>query len=479
MNPDRFSPLPKLIFLAIGWLGLAAPLSAAEEKPNFLFIFADDHSFDSVGGLGNSEVATPHIDSLIDSGTTFTRCYNQGGWNGAVCIASRTMLLTGRYLWQAQREEATLNEDYLQKNRLWPQLLATAGYETYFSGKWHIKTDANKAYRTCRHVRPGMPNQTKAGYDRPHEGKEDPWSPWDPKFEGFWKGGKHWSEVLADDGEDYLEMAAESDKPFFIHLAFNAPHDPRQAPKSYVDRYPLDKVAVPPSYVPLHPLEIGCNRIRDEKLAPFPRTEYAVKVNRQEYYAIITHMDDQIGRILDALKKSGKADNTYIIFSADHGLSVGSHGLLGKQNMYDHSVRVPWVITGPGIPKGKKLNNPIYLQDVLPTTLELAGIPVPQSVQFKSTVGQIRKGESSPYPSIYGAYIDFQRMIQKGDLKLIVYPKIKKTLLFNLKEDPLEMKALSGPEHAETRKALFADLLKLQKTTADRLDLTAAFPDLM
>ena len=114
--------------------------------------------------------------------------------------------------------------------------------------------------------------------------------------------------------------------------------------------------------------KIRCpHSLRDEKLAPMPRTEHAIKVNRQEYYAIITHMDVQIGRILDSLEESGLADSTYVFYSADHGLGVGHHGLLGKQNLYEHSTRVPFIVQGPGIPKGKQIEAPIYLQDVMPT----------------------------------------------------------------------------------------------------------------
>ena len=100
--------------------------------------------------------------------------------------------------------------------------------------------------------------------------------------------------------------------------------------------------------------KIGCSHnLRDEKLAPMPRTKHSIKVNRQEYYAIITHMDVQIGRILDSLEKSGMAENTYIFYSSDHGLGVGHHGLLGKQNLYEHSTCVPFIVKGPKYTKRK------------------------------------------------------------------------------------------------------------------------------
>jgi choline-sulfatase len=237
-----------------------------------------------------------------------------------------------------------------------------------------------------------------------------------------------------------------------MHIAFNAPHDPRQSPKDYVELYPLDRVAVPENFLPEYPYkdQIGCSAgLRDEALAPFPRTEYAVKVNRQEYFAIITHMDHQIGRILDALEKSGKADNTYIFFTADHGLACGRHGLLGKQNMYEHSMRPPFLAVGPGIKPASRIDTPIYLQDLMPTTLELAGVSVPDYVEFKSLRPLLNGETTDHYPAIYGAYQELQRMVVQDGWKLIYYPRPNAYRLFNLEEDELEMNDLAvDPKHA-------------------------------
>ena len=360
--------------------------ATAAERPNFLFLFADDQTYASINALGNDEIETPNLDRLVHQGTTFTHAYNQGGFHGAICVASRTMLVSGRYLWHAKQLEKTINQPE-EIAKLWPQLLKQQGYKTYFTGKWHVKAKANNVFDVVKHVRPGMPNQTEAGYNRPIEGEPDKWSPSDTQFGGYWKGGKHWSEVVKDDAVGMLQQAATADEPFFMYVAFNAPHDPRQSPQEYVDRYPISKIKTPVTYMAEYPDQnlIGCGpSLRDEKLAPFPRTEYAVKVNRQEYYAIITHMDHQIGLILQALEESGQADNTYIFFTADHGLACGHHGLLGKQNMYDHSMRVPLIVKGNDIAANARNNTPVYLQDVMPTTLELAGSQVPEHVQFKS-----------------------------------------------------------------------------------------------
>ena len=173
-----------------------------------------------------------------------------------------------------------------------------------------------------------------------------------------------------------------------------------------------------------------------------PRTRHSVQVHRREYYAIITHMDAQIGRVLDELKKSGKEKNTYIVFTADHGLAVGKHGLFGKQNMYDHSVRVPFVVVGPGVAPGAANNAPIYLQDVIPSSLDWAGAKTPDYVQFKSIQPHLDgKGKKRDY--VYGAYLGVQRSITEGGYKLIYYPRAGNTLrLYKVSEDPHELNDL-------------------------------------
>lgn len=445
-------------------------LDAAEstKKPNILFVFADDMSLDTIGALGKYNCKTPNLDKLMESGASFTHSYNMGAWGGAVCAASRTMLNTGAFV---NRAEATL-----KTQPLWSEYMKEAGYATYMTGKWHVRHDTSKVFDVVRDVRAGMPKGS--GYNRPlsPEHYDAGWKPWDRSQGGFWEGGTHWSEIVVNHTLDFLETAKKDDKPFFMYVAFNATHDPRQSPKEYIDMYPLDSIEVPKSFLPNYPyaVEIGCNPkgLRDERLMPSPRTEYAVKVHRQEYFAIATHMDAQVGRILEALEKSGEADNTYVIFTADHGLSVGHHGLVGKQSMYDHSMRVPFFIMGPGIKAGSKFDMPVYLQDAMATALDIANVEKPDHVEFNSLLPLIEGEKKVQYEEIYGKYIDNQRMIAKGDYKLIMYPKAKVTRLFNTEKDPEEMNDLaSNPEYAATMARLKADFIELQKSMDDQLDV--------
>jgi len=451
-------------------------------QPNILFIFADDQTYHSINSLGNKEIITPNLDKLAESGVTFTHTYNMGGWNGAICVASRAMLNTGRFIWHANESQKNYSE-MKETGQFWSQMLEQSGYDTYMTGKWHVQQSAESIFQNVRHVRPGMPKSVPEAYNRPLSPEDTTWLPWHTKYGGFWEGGKHWSEIAADNAIDYLDMAKESENPFFMYLAFNAPHDPRQSPKKYVDMYPLNNVAIPESYKELYPYKdsIGCGPgLRDEKLAPFPRTEYSIKVHRQEYYAIITHMDEQIGRIINHLKSTEQDENTYIIFSADHGLSVGHHGLVGKQNMYDHSMRVPLIVVGPNIPENEKRNMQIYLQDIMATTLDLAHIEKPDYVEFNSIMPLINKETSvSSYPEIYGAYINLQRMVRTDKYKMIIYPKAKMIRIFDVLNDPNEMNDLAEDASYESvKKDLIEKFKKQQKIMNDPLDLHPFFPEI-
>jgi len=468
---------------------LSVTVSAAyAEKPNILFIFSDDQCYETIRAHGYTDIDTPNLDRLVGEGTTFSHAYNMGSWSGAVCVASRHMLNTGTFVWRAQKISENIGKpkpahegipNFPAENLMWSQLMKSGGYNTYFTGKWHVKANAEEIFDVARNIRPGMPNQTPEGYNRPIQGQPDPWSPYDESFEGFWKGGVHWSEIVADDAIEFFEMEQDKEEPFFMYIAFNAPHDPRQAPKEYIDRYPLDRIEVPENFLPEYPYKDqidNSEKLRDEKLAPFPRSKFAVQVHRQEYYAIITHMDEQIGRILDALEASGEIDNTYVFYSSDHGLSVGHHGLIGKQNLFDHSVRVPLIVSGPNIEKGKTSNAPVYLQDIMTTSLELGGVPVPSHVEFQSLMPVV-EGQSNGYKSIYGAYLKSQRSVVKDNFKLVLYPNVPKVLLFDLNADPLEMNDISS-ENPEKIRYLFKEFQKLQEETGDELDLTENFPDL-
>ncbi|TFG77453.1 MAG: DUF229 domain-containing protein [Flavobacteriales bacterium] len=494
--------MPKYLLLILFLWFSFKDRQSESKQPNIVFIFADDMTYTALNALGNAEISTPNLNRLVRGGTSFTHAFNMGGWNGAICVASRAMIISGRSLWEAnQFRKGWING--LDTDKSWGKLMESAGYETFMTGKWHIDAKAEAIFQNVVHVRPGMPGDTwnrnpgmaqkiieaksrnvpidgimPLGYNRPLDENDTLWSASDTTLGGYWEGGRHWSEVLKEDALGFLEQSKDRENPFFMYLAFNAPHDPRQAPKEYLDRYPIDRISLPKSWLPEYPFKDSIGNgpdLRDEALAPFPRTPYAIKKHTQEYYALISHMDDQIGAILDRLKADDGMKNTYVIFTADHGIAMGRHGLMGKQSLFDHSIRVPFMIMGPGISKGKKIDEPIYLQDAMATSLELAGIKKPDYVFFNSVV-DLAKGNQpkSHYEAIYGAYTNTQRMIRKNGFKLIVYPKLKKILLLDVTNDPEEESDLASDLTYQINvDSLFNELLELQQQFKDTIDITS------
>jgi arylsulfatase A-like enzyme len=451
---------------------------AAQQRPNFVFIICDDLMFRTLHALNNPEVHTPSLDRLMASGMAFTHCFHQGSWSGAVCLPSRTMLNSGLTAFHA--------EAGIDKVPTWGQTLGSAGYRTYICGKWHLDpTVLQRSFQEMGPIAPGMLESTPldgAAYDRPRPG--DDWQPWDESLDGHWVHTGLWingrpdkiqhSAAMYTDCfiDQLLHRAARRDDPFFMYLGFNSPHDPRQAPREYLDLYPQDKIQIPPNFLPEHPFDQGDSKIRDELLAPFPRTQGAVQLHRREYYALITYVDYQIGRILDALQQSGKADNTYVILTADHGLAVGEHGLLGKQNMYDCSIRMPLIVSGPGIKPGSRCDALVYQHSMYATTCELAGVPIPETVEFPSLAGYLRGSGGPDNDAVFSYYRDYQRMVRTKTNKLIVYPGIQRVQVFDIEKDPWEMHDLSAdPAAAEVRGHLMARLKEFQRELGDKLDL--------
>jgi arylsulfatase A-like enzyme len=437
---------------------LAAALLSADSRPNIVVLFADDLRFDAIGAMGNDEVRTPHLDELARRGTTFTHCFNMGSMNPAVCIPSRAMLMSGRTLFHVPTNLAGV--------KTWPQHLRENGYATFHTGKWHNGPASQAAAfnEGAAVFFGGMSDQFKIPiFDYSADGKY-------PKSKEK-TADKHSSEIFADEAVRFLQTY-KRDQPFFLYCAFWSPHDPRTAPPEYHKLYDPQKLKLPRSFRAEHPFDNGELKVRDELLAGFPRTEAEVRRHTADYYAMITHLDDQIGRILKALDESELAKNTIIVFAADNGLAVGRHGLMGKQNLYDHSVRVPFLMAGAGIPVGKKTDALCYLLDLFPTMCDLASVSIPKEVEGKSLRPAIDGKTPQLRREVFGAYRDFQRSIRTDRWKLIRYPQANVTQLFDLQSDPDELKNLAiEPESAERVAMMMKDLATMQKQLDDPLPL--------
>jgi len=289
-------------------------------------------------------------------------------------------------------------------------------------------------------------------------------------------GEKFSSRLFADAAIDFLKNH-DSEKPFYAYVSFTSPHDPRQPPKKFMEMYNPDDLPLPKNFKPQHPFHNGWMTGRDEVLAPWPRTPEIIRSQLAEYYGMITHMDLQMGRILKTLRRSGHAENTYIVYAADHGLAVGSHGLLGKQNLYEHSMGAPLIMSGPGIPSGKSSDALVYLYDIFPSVCELAGVSVPEKVEGQSLIPICEGEKKSIRDSLFTTYEDIQRAVRTDEWKLIRYTQINKTQLFNLKDDPDELNNLADdPKYRKRVDELMALLKDWQQKTDDGQPLTSKNP---
>ncbi len=456
----------KYCVIALFVLFAAVPTCAsAQEKlkrPNVLFIFSDDQRADTIAALGNKQIKTPNLDKLVARGTAFRRAYCMGAMQGAVCVPSRAMMLSGRSLFRVN--------DGLKGINTWPEMFARAGYRTFITGKWHNQqASVLAAFSAGKNIFFGGMGSP---YALPVSDITEKRTLTEKKLTG-----KHSCELFADSVIDFIKAQKGGNQPFVAYASLNGPHDPRVAPKEYHEMYNKEKPPLPPNFMPVHPFNNGEMVIRDEKLAPWPRIPDVVRQHLADYFAYVTYVDAQVGRILQALRDAGLEDDTIIVFASDHGLAIGSHGLFGKQNLYDHSMRAPLIMAGPGIPKGQQTDALTYLFDIFPTLGDLAQIKGPAGSDGKSLVPVLKGDAKQVRDSVFLAYRQFQRSVRDERWKIIVYPHINKTQLFDLETDPHEIKDLAyDPAHAKTISRLTDRLTAWQKDLGDTQPLRSANP---
>ncbi|MDO6736365.1 sulfatase-like hydrolase/transferase [Wenyingzhuangia sp. 2_MG-2023] len=493
----------KAVLLCLGVFSLTTAKAQKHKKPNVLLIYTDDHRFSGIHALGGQPVKTPNIDALANTGMVFTEAHLMGAFSGATCMPSRAMLNSGKQLFHLTdighvlpKTDVTIGEAFKQ-----------GGYNTYMVGKWH--QDRGSLARSfddgasvmgigvylTDHYRMPIWDWDKTGkfpkkdaylltYDEQGKTKRRAITKNDKRGPtGTELTGPHTSEIFAENASKYIKNYKKRD-PFFMYLAFHAPHDPRQAPKKYQDMYPVNEMELTPSYMSQHPFDNGDMYLRDEELAAWPRTPQVSKKELSAYYAIITHLDAQIGKVVQSLKDKGEYENTIIVLVGDSGLAVGNHGLMGKQNVYEEDgIHVPLIFSGGYVKqKGTRYNALSYIHDIYPTVCDMAGISIPKSVEGKSLKPVMDGAKKQVYNYGYYAYKQFQRAYRKGDYKLIEYVKSpnndwkrgysvkgsRVTQLFNIKKDPWETQNLAFfPEHKALLKEMQEEFVKAGKDLDD------------
>ncbi|MDA1014817.1 MAG: sulfatase-like hydrolase/transferase, partial [Planctomycetota bacterium] len=436
--------------------------------PNVLFLLTDDQRPDTIAALGNTIIKTPHLDWLVKHGTSFTRatCANP------ICTPSRAEILTGASGFDMGVRDfgGRISPD----SAIWGKTMQAAGYDTGYVGKWH--NDDRPSSRGYTHA---------IGLFSGGGGKF-----WQPMLD--WNGRpvtgyRGWIFQTDDRQLDpsrgigltpnisghFADAAIEfvgrkRKQPFFLHVNFTAPHDPLLMPLGYETMYDPRNIPLPPDFLAQHPFDHGNFEGRDERLFEWPRTPQMVKQELAVYYAVISHLDAQIGRVLTCLRETGQLQNTLIIFTSDHGLAVGSHGLRGKQSMYEHTIGVPLIFSGPTIPQDRRSSAQCYLRDLIPTVCDLAAIKIPKQVTGRSLKPVLAGDATQVRPEVFGYFRNVQRMIRTNRWKFISYPQVNRTQLFDLKHDPHELHDLTDvAEHAAIRKQLETRLRAWQDRVGD------------
>ena len=431
----------------------------ASIRPNILFLFADDQRADTIAALGNPVIQTPNLDRLVHRGLAFNRAYMQGGMNAATCTPSRAMLLSGQNLFHI--------DENLQRDETWPAVFARAGYTTFMSGKWHNgRASIGRSFPAARAVfLGGMADPMTASLCDVVDGK----------VVNNRKTGKHACEVFADETIRFIQ--APHDGPFFAYVPFDAPHDPHIVPAGFPIHYDSEKIPLPLNFLPEHPWDNGEMTVRDELLLPKPRPPEKVRAMIAEYYRYISYLDSQIGRVLDALEASPYGTNTIVVFSADSGVARGSHGLIGKQNNYEHSLRVPLIIAGPGMPADRRTEAMCYLFDVLPTLGKRCDVASPNQGDGFDFGATLANPAQPARHQLMFAYKSVQRGFTDGRWKLICYPQVGKTQLFNLKTDPLEITNLAEKPEFAAKVAELRAMLKAERQRSGDAALLPANPN--
>lgn len=428
-----------------------AAMAQQTEKRSVLFILTDDMQRTSIASWGNENTTTPNIDRITERGAAFQNCYTNGAIQGALSMPSRAMIMTGCTLYELTQDGRTIP----QSTTTLPEELRAEGYRTFATGKWHSDYESfTRSFSEGANLFfGGMHTYQSGGHVSPRLVNFDPTGNY--KDQTPFVANEFSSKVYADAAVRFIESTKSDDRPFFAYVAFTSPHDPRIAHPHYAKRPADEQIKLPANFRAAHPFDNGDMNVRDEIYVPAPRTEATVRHELADYYGMVDEVDVQIGRLLQAIE--GR-DDIIVVFAADNGLAMGQHGLMGKQNLYQHSIGVPLVICAKEFKAGDKRTDLCYLSDIAPTLRSMLGLSKsPTASGISLTDDKAKRKE------LWLAYSNIQRAIVELPYKLIVYNVggEARTQLFDIQNDPLEWNDLSAkPEMKKQVKSMHAKLIK-------------------
>lgn len=387
-------------------------------------LLSNDQRHDTIGALGNPRIFTPNLDRLVKRGTAFTHAFVSDPWDANSIFQEE--LLTGRPVVINPRKApgASWEGSDLQRIEL-ARLFRDAGYLTVFVGAESPE---------------GTPAQH--GFTRSHAFEALPRSNDIYLLNAGKKTVAFSTNVYAEEAAKFIEERAS--EPWFMQVSFRAPHDPRKAPGKFGRMYEAASIPIPPNFMPEHPFDNGEMVIRDEELEAWPRKPDRIQQHLADSYGMVSHLDSQIGSILNSLESTRQLDDTIVVLASDNGVALGSHGLMGKMSLYEHTVRAPLILSGPGIPPGSVSEDLVCISDAYAAICELASIDSPPNGQTASLLTSIR-GTSNDRDAVFAAYTNVQRMIRTKRWKLIRYPRVGISQLFDLESDPWETANLLAP----------------------------------
>lgn len=442
-------------------LACAGPtrLLSAAERPNFVIFMTDDQRADALSCAGNQILKTPNIDRLASEGMRFTNMFV----TNALCAPSRATILTGTYSHvngvidnQGRRIRADL--------RIFPELLREAGYETAFCGKSHVEGSLRN-YKWDYYF--GYKGQGSYFTPTIAEGTDGK----DIRYQGYM------DDVVTDHAIKWLE--GRGDKPFCLLLWFKAPHRSWQRAPRHQDLFKDVTIPKPPTWDEADKGFPGKPRAfadADNKVGSFDDVTSLEFV--KDYYATITAVDENVGRVLKTLEKTGKLDGTAVFYTSDNGFFLGEWKAFDKRFMHEPSIRVPLLVRYPKLIKAGSLNDKMVLNlDLAPTILDLAGVPAPKVMQGRSAVPLMRgqpvewrKDWLYEYYEFPGSHsVRKNRGLRTERYKYIhYYEEPQEFELYDLEKDPGELNNLYGkPEYEDLLKQLRSRLEELRKETGD------------
>jgi len=444
-------PIIRLFLIALPCCLAGRATAATPARPNILFVIADQWRAQALGYAGDPNVQTPHLDALQKESID---CVNAVS-GVPVCCPARASLLTGQ---RPLTHGIFLNDLLLDPHAVTlAKVFGKAGYDTGYIGKWHLDGNGRQEF---------TPPERRQGFvywkamNCTHRYNDSFYfadGPEKLKWEGFD------AIAQAKDAQQYLRDHAKADKPFLLFLAWGPPHGPYQnAPAEYKAKYQEDKLHLRPNVA--------------------KEAEARARHDLAGYYASCTALDDCVGDLMRTLRETGLAENTIVVFTADHGDMLGSQGQYTKQRPYDESIRVPLLLRWPAGfgPQGRKLDTPINSEDFMPTLLGLCALPIPSTVEGLDFSGYLRGGKNPSdgaalisCPSPFGQFErkDGGREFRGVRTKRYTYVRDLKGpwLLYDNREDPYQMHNLvNEPSAGKLQAELDATLTRKLQASGDK-----------